>query len=111
MLENTQILLIFLAGCVTGILGFSRILRYGLMRWHDFTIAFLTGLMIGAMRKVWPWKIAVESQIIRGKEYVIREENVWPLMDVDLVISILLMFAGFALVLVLEKFSGRSSAN
>ena len=111
MLENTQILMIFLAGCVAGILGFSRILRYGLMRWHDFTIAFLTGLMIGAMRKVWPWKVALESQIIRGKEYVIREENVWPLMDTDLVIAMLLMSAGFALVLVLEKFTGRSSAN
>ena len=111
MLENTQILLIFLAGCVAGILGFSRILHYGLMRWHDFTIAFLAGRMIGAMRKVWPWKVALESQIIRGKEYVIREENVWPLMDGDLVIAMLLMFTGFALVLVLEKFAGRISAN
>ena len=111
MLENSQNLLIFLAGCITGILGFSRILRYGLMRWHDFTIAFLTGLMIGAMRKVWPWKVALESQIIRGKEYVVREENVWPLMNVELVIPILLMSAGFALVLVLEKFSRRSSTN
>jgi len=111
MLENTQILMIFLAGCVAGILGFSRILRYGLMRWHDFTIAFLTGLMIGAMSKVWPWKVALESQIIRGKEYVIREENVWPMMDGDLMIALLLMSAGFALVLLLEKFSGRSSAN
>ena len=81
------------------------------MRWHDFTIAFLTGLMIGAMSKVWPWKVALESQIIRGKEHVIREENVWPLMGDDLVIAMLLMSAGFALVLILEKFTGRSSAN
>jgi putative membrane protein len=67
--------------------------------------------MIGAMRKVWPWKVALESQIIRGKEYVIREENVWPMMDSDLVITLLLMSTGFVLVLLLEKFSGRSSAN
>ena len=81
------------------------------MRWHDFTIAFLTGLMIGAMRKVWPWKVALESQCIRGKEYAIREENVWPLLDGDLVIAMLIMSAGFAMVLILEKFSGRNSAN
>ena len=111
MLENIQILLIFFAGCVVGILGFSRIIRYGLLRWHDFTIAFLTGLMIGAMRKVWPWKVALESQIIRGKEYVIREENVWPLMDADLVNALLLMSSGFAVILLLEKFSERRSAN
>jgi len=109
--EKTQILLIFFAGCVAGILGFSRIIRYGLTRWHDFTIAFLTGLMIGAIRKVWPWKVSLESQIIRGKEYVIREENVWPLMDSDLIIALMLMSAGFSLVLVLHKISGRSSAN
>ena len=111
LLENTQILLIFLAGCITGILGFSRIVRYGLIRWHDSTLAFLAGLMIGAMRKVWPWKVALESQIIRGKEYVIREENVWPLMNNDLIIALLLMFAGFSLVLTMEKFSLRSSTN
>ncbi len=81
------------------------------MQWHDFTIAFLTGLMIGAMRKVWPWKVALESQIIRGKEYVIREENIWPIIDGDLVNSLFLMSTGFALVLLLEKFSLRKSAN
>ncbi len=111
MLENTQILLIFLAGCIAGIFGFSRIIQYGLSRWNDFTIAFLTGLMIGAMRKIWPWKITLESQIIRGKEHVIREENVWPMLDSELVIALILMFAGFALVLVLEKFSKKSSTN
>ena len=111
LLENIQILLIFFAGCLVGILGFSRIIRYGLLRWHDFTIAFLTGLMIGAMRKVWPWKVALESQIIRGKEYVIREENVWPLMDAELVNALLLMSSGFAVVLLLEKFSEKRSAN
>ena len=81
------------------------------MHWQEFMIALLTGLMIGAMRKVWPWKVALESQIIRGKEYVIREENVWPMMDSDLVIALLLMSTGFSLVLLLEKFSRRSSAN
>ena len=111
LLDNTQIILIFLAGCITGILGFSRILHYGLNRWHDFMIAFLTGLMIGAMRKVWPWKVTLESQIIRGKEHVIREENVWPLMDIELVIALFMMFVGFALVLSLEKFSVRNPFN
>ncbi|MBS1256216.1 MAG: hypothetical protein MAG581_02029 [Deltaproteobacteria bacterium] len=111
VMENMEILLIFIAGCVTGILGFSRILRYSLLRWHDFTIAILTGLMIGAMRKVWPWKVALESQIIRGKEYVIREENVWPLANSELATALLLMALGFGFVIVLEKLSGRSAVN
>ena len=110
-LNNLEILVIFSSGCVVGILGFSRILRYGLLNWYDYTLAFLTGIMLGSMPKVWPWKITLESQIIRGKEYTLREENIWPPMDGDFLTALILMSAGFFLVLMLEKFSGRSATN
>ena len=103
--DNLEIILIFIAGCLVGILGFSRIIRYGLARWHDYTLALLTGIMLGSMRKVWPWKITLESQIIRGKEHVLREENVWPLLDFEFGIALLLMVAGFVLVMLLDKIS------
>ena len=103
--DNLEIILIFIAGCLVGILGFSRILRYGLARWHDYTLALLTGIMLGSMRKVWPWKITLESQIIRGKEHVLREENVWPLLDFEFGIALLLMLTGFTLVMLLDKIS------
>lgn len=101
--DNLEIILIFITGCLVGILGFSRILRYGLARWHDYTLALLTGIMLGSMRKVWPWKITLESQIIRGKEHVLREENVWPLLDFEFGIALLLMLTGFTLVMLLDK--------
>ena len=103
--DNLEIILIFITGCLVGILGFSRILRYGLARWHDYTLALLTGIMLGSMRKVWPWKITLESQIIRGKEHVLREENVWPLLDFEFGIALLLMLTGFTLVMLLQKIS------
>ena len=103
--ENLEIILVFCSGCLVGILGFSRILRFGLARWQDYTLALLTGFMIGSMRKVWPWKITLESQLIRGKEHVLREENVWPLVDLELGLALLLMGAGFMLVLMLDKIS------
>ncbi len=105
--DNLEIILIFITGCLVGILGFSRILRYGLARWHDYTLALLTGIMLGSMRKVWPWKITLESQIIRGKEHVLREENVWPLLDFEFGIALLLMLTGFTLVMLLDKISRR----
>ncbi len=103
--DNLETILIFISGCLVGILGFSRILRYGLARWHDYTLALLTGIMLGSMRKVWPWKITLESQIIRGKEHVLREENVWPLLDFEFGIALLLMLTGFMLVMLLDKIS------
>ena len=104
-LDNLEIILIFITGCLIGILGFSRILRYGLVRWRDYTLAILTGIMIGSMRKVWPWKITLESQIIRGKEYVIWEENIWPLLDFEFGIALLMIGGGFVLVILLDKIS------
>ena len=103
--DNLETILIFITGCLVGILGFSRILRYGLARWHDYTLALLTGIMLGSMRKVWPWKITLESQIIRGKEHVLQEENIWPLLDFEFGIALLLMLTGFTLVMLLDKIS------
>ncbi len=46
------------AGALTGLAGFARFLGWLLRRHHDVTIAVLTGLMLGSLRKVWPWKDA-----------------------------------------------------
>ena len=110
-LDNLGIIFIFISGCLVGILGFSRVLRYGLERCLDYTIAVLTGIMIGAMRKVWPWKVTLESQVIHGKEHILREENIWPLLDAELGIALLMMGTGFVLVIFLDKFSQNSAKH
>ncbi len=109
--ENFEILLLFVSGCLVGILGFSRVLKYCLQRWHNITIALLTGIMIGAMRKVWPWKIIIESEIIRGKEHVLREENIYPVFNTEFGLAVLLMLVGFIMVLYMDKLSGNSTAD
>lgn len=44
------------SGAVVGLLSVSRLLGWLFRRYHDATIAVLTGLMLGSLRKVWPWK-------------------------------------------------------
>jgi putative membrane protein len=103
-LANIGIIAVFLLGCTVGIMGFSRVLHWLLQKKHDLTIALLTGFMIGAMRKVWPWKETLESKVIRGKEYILREANVLPDMsEPNFFIAIGLMAAGFVFVLLLER--------
>ncbi|MBF0238974.1 MAG: DUF368 domain-containing protein [SAR324 cluster bacterium] len=109
--ENLTIMVIFAGGCVVGLLGFSRVLDYALKRYYTITMAVLTGFMIGAMRKVWPWKEVLETQIIRGKEYVIREENVLPALDSQLMLAIGIMLTGLVLVLALERWSRQKPAQ
>ncbi len=72
-------LLVFELGQITGIIGFSRFLKWVLARWHQSTMCVLVGMMIGAMRKIWPWKHAIFKHIIDGhKEKVIDEILVLP---------------------------------
>jgi len=109
IIDNFKVILIFSLGCLIGIISFSRILSYALANWHDHTLAFLTGIMIGCMRKVWPWKITLESEIIKGKEYIVKEENIWPLFNLELVKALILICLGFVLVITLAKMSKNNS--
>jgi putative membrane protein len=100
---HLEALLVFVAGCLVGILGFSRILKYCLQSYKQATMCLLTGLMIGALRKVWPWKVVIESELINGKEYVVREENILPLFDVSLVMPLVMFLLGVSTVIILEQ--------
>ena len=44
----------FLAGIATGIFLFIRVLKYLLHHYHSITMAALTGIMAGSLRKIWP---------------------------------------------------------
>lgn len=102
--ENFIILTLFLIGCVLGIIAFSRLLSFMLRRYENATMAFLTGIMCGSLRKVWPWKEVLETQIIRGKEYNISEANILPAgFGGEFILAVGLAVLGFILVIALEK--------
>jgi putative membrane protein len=104
--KNLVVIGVFVAGCVIGLAGFARFLKLLLQKYHYPTLAFLTGLMLGSMRKIWPWKETLESAVIHGKLRVLKERNIWPdAVDGDLAVSLCLMAAGFLAVLVLERLS------
>ncbi len=49
-------LLTFLAGGVIGILTAAKGLRWLLDHYHGLTMGFLTGLLVGSVIRVWPWR-------------------------------------------------------
>lgn len=53
--SNFIILAVFMAGAVTGIIGFSKFLHWLLARWNKETLIVLAGFIIGSLVKVWPW--------------------------------------------------------
>ena len=54
-------LIVFAAGAATGLILFVRLLNWLLHRYHNVTLACLTGLMIGSLRKIWPWKASAPN--------------------------------------------------
>jgi len=55
-LDSLTIVAVFAAGCLLGLLSFSRILSYTFKNYRDQTLAVLTGVMLGSLPKIWPWR-------------------------------------------------------
>lgn len=76
---NVQVLGVFAMGCVVGLLSVAQVLGWAFERFHDVTLAFLTGVMIGALNKVWPWREVITERLNRhGERVPVLEKNVLP---------------------------------
>lgn len=79
--KNLQIdiLLCFAVGAVVGILSFSHLLSMLLQKYRDATLVFLTGLMLGTLGKIWPWKKTLTWRTnSHGEQVPLLQENLWP---------------------------------
>ncbi|MDM8541711.1 DUF368 domain-containing protein [Desulfococcaceae bacterium HSG9] len=109
VLDNLAVIFVFCMGCLAGLTSFTRLLNYLLSKWHNLTLAFLTGLMIGSMQKIWPWKEILDTVIIRGKEHVVASRNILPqTFDGQLLLAVVLIVIGFVAVILLERLSERT---
>ena len=72
-------ILIFAAGCLVGILSFSRLVSWLLKKYHQVTIGILAGFMLGSLYKVWPWKETLKTFVDRhGEVKPLIEGNIFP---------------------------------
>lgn len=69
-------LTVFSVGCLCGLIGFSKLLKWLLERHETQMLAVLCGLMIGSLRKIWPFKIDLTPDVeeMKLKQFV----NTWP---------------------------------
>ena len=116
---DVAVLAVFAAGCLVGILSFSRLLSWLLARYRDLTLAFLTGLMLGSLNKVWPWKHTLTWRTdSHGQQVPLLQENLWPSQyvsqagqDSQWLLALLLAVIGVVLVLGLEWLAGRQQQS
>ncbi|MBF9003474.1 MULTISPECIES: DUF368 domain-containing protein [Vibrio] len=104
---------LFAVGCLVGILSFSHLLSWLLKKHRDTTLMFLTGLMLGTLPKIWPWKETVSWRVnSHGEKVPLLQNNLSPShfesvtsQPAQLLLAVILMLCAIAVVLGLEKFA------
>jgi putative membrane protein len=111
-IHNLEIvkLLWFGAGCITGLVVFSRFLLWLLNSYHSQTLAVLIGFLVGSLYVTWPWKNALLTTTNSdGKTVVLQQENLNPFNYLSVTgteptigLALLWAFLGIALVIGVE---------
>ncbi|MDB4094061.1 DUF368 domain-containing protein [Flavobacteriaceae bacterium] len=101
------------AGAVVGLLSFSKLLKWLFEKYHELTLALLTGFMIGSLNKIWPWKVALTYRTnSKGMQVPLNEKSISPFDfdgDPQLFQAIGLMVLGILIILTLEKISAKTN--
>ncbi len=115
VISGMILIIVFILGCLIGLLSFARLLSWLFSAYHNLTLAILTGFMIGSLNKVWPWKETIETRInSKGEEVPFLQENVLPAayeqlnnVPSQLLPAIVLMVFGFGIVFLMESMAKK----
>jgi putative membrane protein len=106
-------MLTFILGAIIGLKLFSGVLTWLFKNYKNITLAVLTGFMIGALNKVWPWKEVLSWRIdSSGKQAPLLEKSVLPsdfIGDPQLTGAIFCMIIGFLSIFILERIAVKKA--
>ncbi|EAT12048.1 DUF368 domain-containing protein [Bermanella marisrubri] len=103
---DVGIMAVFALGCLVGIMLFSRFLSWLLARFHDATMVVLSGFMLGALVKLWPWREILSTRVnSQGQTVPVSEWPVapWQVESPQVMAAVFAFFLGFVGVLYLAK--------
>jgi putative membrane protein len=111
-------------GAAIGLITFAQILSWLFKRYHDLTVAILMGLLLGSLRKVWPWKVDIRWMVDESGQYIlehgervaIEQINVWPDISTqagvtEVLTALALAALGIGAVLLIERIATRSGGS
>lgn len=94
-------------GAIVGLLLFSKVLKWLFANYKNYTLAVLTGFIIGSLNKIWPWKETLTWRInSHGIKVPFNQQSVSPFSfdgDAQFIGAVILALFGFALILLMEK--------
>jgi len=111
--KDIKLLAVVAFGAVVGILSFSKLLNWLFDHHKNSTLAVLTGFILGSLNKIWPWKETLTWRLdSHGVKIPFNEQSVSPFSyqgDPQLMMAIILLIAGFLLIILLEKLANISN--
>lgn len=104
----------FGAGCICGLVVFSRFLSWLLASYHSITLSTLIGFLVGSLYVTWPWKEVLKTTLNRhGETVVLQQASVSPAHYADItgndpmvIMAIGCAFLGVLLVVGVEYSAG-----
>ncbi|MGJ8673649.1 DUF368 domain-containing protein [Rubritalea sp.] len=105
--ESLPILIPVGVGAVVGLIVLSHFLSWLFKRYHDNAVAVITGFVAGSLAIIWPWKSEAEVIFKNGEKKVLSYESYFPQFDSSLAVAVVIMIAGAALMLGVEKLGSK----
>ncbi len=102
---NMTVLLPVAAGAGLGLLLFAHFLSWIFKRFHDQTVALLTGFIFGSLAVLWPWKEAVTETFRDGdaiKEKVTGYLYSLPEFNLETGLAVSIMIIGILAIIAVE---------
>jgi len=111
--KDFKLLAILATGAIVGLLFFSKILKWLFNHYRNFTLAMLTGFILGSLNKIWPWKQTLTWRLnSHGVKVPFNEQSILPSSyegEPQIAMAIILAVIGFLVIILLEKLAKVSS--
>lgn len=106
-------LAVFGLGAIVGIKVFSKALNWMFKYHKNLILAVLTGFMIGALNKIWPWKEVLEYRLNHlGEKVPFIDRSILPNhyeTDPKILFAIVFCILGFLSIFILEKVANKAT--
>ena len=104
--HKLNILLPVVAGAGVGLVVFSNILSWIFKKFHNQTIAVLSGFIFGSLSILWPWKNPI-TETYGQKIKTIGYEWLLPTINVEFIIAFVLIVLGILSIWLTEKYANK----
>jgi putative membrane protein len=105
--RDFQIIAVVGLGAITGLLSFSKVLKWLFSKYKNTTLAGLMGFVIGSLNKIWPWKETLTWRVnSHGEEVPLLQKSIGPFHfegESQLLGAVICALLGYIVILALEK--------